>query len=119
MISKTQISKRTKRKTNPELVETIELAKKNNHLELAKRLSGPTRLQAKINLEELSKLKEEKVLIVGKILGDGEIKKKIKVAALSFSKSAKEKLKKAGCQIFTIKQAIEKNNKLDGVEIIK
>lgn len=119
MISKTQISKRIKKKTNPELVETIELAKKNNLLDLAKKLSGPTRKQVKINLEDLSKLKEEKILVVGKVLSKGEINKKIKIAGLGFSEQAKEKLKKAGCKIFTVKQAIEKNKKLEGVKVIK
>ncbi len=118
MISKTQISKRVKRKTNPELVGTIELARKNNLLELGKRLSGPKRFYKKVNLGDLDKLKEEKILVVGKVLGDGEIKKKIKIAALGFSDSAKEKLKKADCKILTIKQAIEKNPKLEGVKII-
>ena len=117
MISKTQISKRVKKKTNPELVETIELAKKNNLLELAKKLSSPKKFYKKINLDKINKLKEEKVLVVGKVLGDGEINKKIKIAALSFSDSAKEKLKKNGCAILTIKQAIEKNPKLEGVKI--
>jgi len=118
-ITKTQISKRVKKKTNPELVETIRLCRKNNLLELGKRLSGPTRKQAKINLDELNKLKQEKVLIVGKVLSKGEINKKMKIAALGFSEKAREKLEKAGCKIFTIKQAIEKNPKLDGVEIIE
>jgi len=118
MISKTQISKRIKKKTNPELVKTIELAKKNNLLELAKKLSGPTRKQVKINIENLSKLKEEKVLVVGKVLSKGEINKKIKIAALGFSEQAKEKLKKADCKMLTIKQAIEKNPKLEGVKVI-
>ena len=118
MISKTKISKRAKRKTNPELVETIELAKKNNLLELGKKLSGPTRLQKKINLDKLNKLKENKVIIVGKVLGNGEINKKISVSALGFSEQARNKLKKAGCEIFTIKQAIEKNKKLEGVKVI-
>ena len=117
-ITKTQISKRVKKKTNPELVETIELAKKNNLLNLGKKLSGPKRFYKKINLDKLDKLKENKVMVVGKVLGDGEIKKKISVSALSFSESAKEKLKKAGCRVFTIKQAIEKNKKLEGVKII-
>ncbi len=118
-ISKTQISKRIKRKTNPELVETIELAKKNNLLDLAKKLSGPTRKQVKINLENLNKSKESKFLVVGKVLSKGEINKKIKVAALGFSEQAKEKLKKADCKMLTIKQAIEKNPKLDDVKILK
>ena len=129
MISKTQISKRVKRKTNPELVETIELAKKNNLLDLGKKLSGPTRKQVKINLEDLSRLlekdgdkkgtKESKFLVVGKVLGKGEINKKIKIAALGFSEQAKEKLKKADCKMLTIKQAIEKNPKLEGVKVVK
>lgn len=118
MISKTKIHKRMQRKRNPELVNTILLAKKNNLLELAKRLSAPTRKQSSINLEELNKLKEDKVIVVGKVLGSGEIKKKTSIAALGFSKQAKEKLKKAGCEVKTIKQEIEKNSKLTGVKIL-
>ena len=87
-ISKTQINKRKKRKTNLELVETIELARKNNLLELGKRLSGPKRLYKKINLNALNKLKEEKVIVVGKVLSKGEVNKKMKVAALGFSADA-------------------------------
>jgi len=118
MISKTQISQRLKRKTNSELVETIKLATKNNLLELAKRLSGPARFQTKVNLDELDKLKEDSILVAGKVLGNGDINKKISIAALGFSGSAIEKLKKKGCEIKTIKQEIEKNKKLEGVKII-
>ena len=63
-------------------------------------------------------MKENKVLIVGKILGSGEIDKKISVSALGFSKKAEEKLKKAWCDFKLIKQEIEKNPKLKGVKII-
>ncbi len=118
MISKTQISKRLKRKTNKELVETIELTKKNNLLNLGKKLSGPTRLQSKINLEDLNKLKENEIIVAGKVLGKGEIKRKISISALNFSESAKKKLKKAGCEILTIKEKIEKNKNLGGVKIL-
>jgi len=118
MISKTQISKRTLKKKNPEIVETIELAKKKGLLDLAKRLSGPKRLYSKINLSELEKVKEDKILVVGKVLGQGEIDRKIKVSALGFSEQAKDKLKKAECEVKTIKQEIEKNPKLEGVKII-
>ncbi len=118
MISKTKINKRQKRKTNQELVETIELAKKNNLLDLAKKLSGPTRLQRKVNLENLNKLKEEKILVVGKVLGSGQIERKISIAALGFSKSALKKLKKKGCETKIIKQEIVENKKLEGVKIL-
>jgi len=118
MISKTQIEKRKNRKTNPELVETIELAKKNNLLDLAKKLSGPTRLQKRINIDELDRLEENNMIVVGKILGQGEINKKISISALGFSEQALDKLKKAKCEIKTIKQEIKDNPKLKGVKII-
>jgi len=118
MISKNQINKRIKRKTNPELVETIELAKKNKHLELAKKLSGPTRLQSKINLEQLDKLDSKKIIVVGSVLGQGEISKRIEIAALRFSEQAKEKLKNAKIEIKTIKQELKSNKKLEGVRVI-
>jgi len=118
MLSKTQINKRIKKKTNPELVETIKLAKKNNLLELARKLSGPSRKQKKINLEDLNKIKEDKILVVGKVLSKGQINKKVKISALSFSEKAKEKLEEKGCEIKTIKQEIGKNKSLEGVKII-
>lgn len=115
-ISKTKISKRMKRKTNSELAETILLAKKNNLLEIAKMLSGPTRKRISLNLEEIDKEAKgnETIIVPGKVLGQGKINKKIKIIALSFSSSAEEKLKKAGCQAVTIKEEIEKNKKLEG-----
>ena len=97
------------RKTNPELVETILLAKKNNQLELAKKLSSSTKTQSKINLDDLNKLKESKIIVVGKVLGKGEIEKKIEIAAISFSESAENKLKKSGSKIMIIKEAIKNN----------
>jgi large subunit ribosomal protein L18e len=118
MISKTNINKRLQKKTNSELVKTIILVKKNNHLELAKKLSGPTKKQIKLNLEEIKNLKDKKIMVPGKILGQGEANKNISISALSFSKQAKEKLEKAGCEINLISEEIEKNPKLGGVKII-
>lgn len=117
MISKTQIFKRTEKKTNPEIVETIELAKKNNLLDLAKKLSSPKRNYTAINLDELGEIGDS-ILVVGKVLGNGNIKRKIKVSALFYSRSALEKLKKADCEVNTIKQELENNPKLKDVNII-
>ena len=118
MISKTKIQRKTKKKTNPELVKTILLAKKNNHLKLANKLSGPTRQQVRVNLNELDEIKENSILVPGKILGEGEINKKITISALGFSEQARNKLKKAGCEIKTIRQEIESNPDLKGVKVI-
>jgi ribosomal protein L18E len=118
MISKTKISKRTLRKRNPEIVETIELAKKNGLLDLGKKLSGSRSNYVNINLDSINHMEDGEILIVGKVLGSGEISKKKRVCALSFSEQAREKLKKAGCEFKTIKQEIEKNKDLKGVKII-
>lgn len=118
MISKTEISKRNKRKRNPEIVETIQLAKKNGLMDLAKRLSSPRKNYSNVNLGDLEKIREDEILVIGKVLGSGEIKKKIRVAALSFSEQARKKLEKAGCEIKSIKNAIENDNKLNGIKVI-
>jgi large subunit ribosomal protein L18e len=118
MLSKTQIDKRTKRKRNPLLVRTIDLAKKQNLLELAKRLSGPSSSYTKINLDGLNSIKEEKVIVVGKVLGQGEVERKMSVIALGFSKQAREKLKKAGCETKELLKEIEDNPKLEGVKLL-
>ena len=112
-ISKTRIRKRIKRKTNPELVETLFLANKNNFMEVAKVLSGPTRRFQKIDLERLeSEVKDGEIIFVpGKVLGGGKIKKKIKVYALGFSKQAEEGLKNAGCVFGELKDGIKKKLK--------
>ena len=43
----------------------------------------------------------------------------MKVVALNFSEKAKEKLKKAGCEVRTIMEEIEKNKEAKGVKILK
>ena len=118
MISKTQIDKRLKKKRNPEIVETILLAKKYGLLDLGKMLSAPASQYTKINLDGLSEVKGDKIMVVGKVLGQGEVDRKIRVSALGFSEQAREKLKKAGCEVKSIKDEIEGNKKLEGVEIL-
>ncbi len=117
-ISKTEIRKRTEKKRNPEVVESINLARKHNLLDLAKRLSAPISQQTKINLEGLNHIKEDKILVVGKVLGEGNLHKKVKIVALGFSESAKIKLKKSGSEFMSIKSELEKNHKLEGFKVI-
>lgn len=103
-----------KRKTNTEIAEAIFIAKKNNLNELATAISKPTRQQVKVNILDLNKVKEETIIVPGKVLSLGEPEKKVKVYALSFSEKAMEKLKAKGCEVKTILEALKENSKLKG-----
>jgi len=122
MVSKTKIEKKLKRKTNPELVETIIKAKKNSKwLEVSHLISGPARKQISLNLDEIDRQvgDGEVAVVAGKVLGVGEVTKKFKLVALSFSQSAVEKLKKAGVEIKTIGEEIKSNPDAKGVKVLK
>jgi len=121
MKSKTKIDKQLKRKRNPELAETIIKAKKHkNWLEIASKLASPRRRKVSINLEKIEKETKEgdTVVIPGKVLGDGEISKKIRVVALSFSDRAEKKLKTKKCEVVSILEEIRANPKGEGIKIL-
>ncbi len=117
--SKTKIEEQLRKKTNPELVKTIILAKKNTAwIEVATRLTSPTKIRKNVNLSQLNNSQGEILVVPGKVLGDGEITKKIKVVALGFSRTAEEKLKKAGCLTKLIIDEIQENKNAKGVVIL-
>jgi len=121
MLSRTKIKSRLSNKTNPELQETIALALKNKAWHnLAKKLSSPTRSHKAINLDELNeKVKNnDTAVIAGKVLSKGELTKKVTIAALAFSQTAKEKLEKAKIPTMALKEQIEKNKEAKGVIVI-
>ena len=122
MKTKTQIETQLRRKTNPELVKTIiEAKKKENWLEIAGILSSPRVKKIDVNLDRINKeAKEgETIVVPGKVLSEGEISKKVKVAAFSFSEKAKEKILKAKGETLTIMEEIKKNPEAKNVRIIK
>lgn len=120
MKSKTKIENQLEKKTNPELVETVVLAKKNPAwMTVAHIMTGPRRKLKNYNIGEIDKLKESTIVVSGKVLGSGEITKKKKIIAFSFSNEAKEKLKKAGCEFSLIKDEIKKNKNAKEVYFLK
>ena len=122
MKTKTYIEKQTKRKTNPELIETIRLAKKHTKWqEVAGVLSSSRKMWKNANIEEIDKATKEGDVIVipGKVLSEGEINKKIRVVAFNFSERAKEKLLKSKCELLTIIEEIKKNPEAKGIKILK
>jgi large subunit ribosomal protein L18e len=122
MKSKTKIEEQLERKNNPELAKTIILAKKNSGwLEAARILSGPRKSRINLNLDEINKeAKEgEKVVVLGKVLSQGKIEKKIKIIALNFSERAKEKILKEHCEFSTILEEIKRNPNAEKLRFLK
>ena len=122
MKGKSLIEKQLKRKTNPELVETIIAAKKAKAWrEIAGLVSTPRKRHVSINLSEIDKkVKQGEVIVVpGKVLSQGEVSKKIKIAALSFSEKAREKLLKSGSEAISILKEIKSNPEAKGIKILK
>jgi len=120
--SKTQIEKQLERKSNPELVKTIiEAKKKKNWVEVAAMLSSPKARRISMNLSKINdESKEgEVVVIAGKVLSQGELNKKIKVVAFSFSAMAKEKISKAKGEALTILEEIKKNPEAKNTRFLK
>ena len=119
--TKTKIESQIRRKTNNELVETTIVAKKKvKWLEVASILSSPRRESIDLNLGQIDFLAKEGdvVVIPGKVLSQGEIKKKIRVVAYKFSEKAKEKLLKEKIQISSIMDEIKKNPEAKGVRVL-
>ena len=122
MKSKTTIEKELQRKTNALLVKTIISAKKNDKwLKVAEILSGPRRNIVNLNLKKIDEESKtgETIIVPGKVLSQGEITKKIKIAALSFSEKAKEKLLKSKSDILNILEEIKKNPEAKGIKILQ
>jgi large subunit ribosomal protein L18e len=122
MKTKSLIEKQLRRKTNPELVETVIAAKKAKAWrEIAGLISSSRKNQTSINLSEINKKTKQGDIIVipGKVLSQGELTKKIKIVALGFSEKAKEKLIKSGSEVISMIKEIKSNPNAKGIKILK
>ena len=121
-ISNTKLRKRIEKKNSPKVVETLMFAKKNKEWnDIAKIISSSRRKYSYINLKEIEEKTSagDTVVIPGKVLGKGNVSKKIRICALWFSESAREKLKENKGEIVTILEEIKKNPKAEGVKILR
>ena len=87
---------------------------------VARNLNRPTRNRYEVSLSRLDKntKSKETVVVPGAVLGPGEINKPVTVAALKFSKDAREKIEKAGGSCIGIEELMEKNPKGHKVRIM-
>ena len=119
--------KQINRKSNSELVKTVTELKKASRendaplwRSVAQRLEGPSRNWPSVNISKLEYKvnKNSKVLIPGKLLGSGNISKKMTVSAYSFSETAKSKVEAAGGKCVSYNDFIKTNPKGTDVVVI-
>jgi len=111
MKTKNRIEIQLRKKRNQELVDTIIAAKKSKEwLPVASLLTGSRRNKISINLKELDEnIEAGKMLVVpGKVLSVGELSKKTKIVALSFSGKAKEKIIKSEVKLLIYSMKLKK-----------
>ncbi len=102
--------------TNPLLRQAIvafERKGTNFHRRIAELLSRPSRKRVEVNLWKLNKLCKdgEKVVVPGVVLGTGNLHKKLVVYAWRFSKSAEEKIEKAGGEARRIEELLREEER--------
>jgi len=87
---------------------------------IATDLERPARQRRVVNLSRLNmNAVEGQILVVpGKLLGDGEIDKKVSVAAFAMSQSAKDKVLLAKGEVLSIEELLKKNPKASTLRIL-
>ena len=120
------MSKRTG-PTNPQLNTLIEMLEKSYYeskspiwRDVAEKLAKPSRQKVEVNLSEINEHAPDggAVVVPGVVLGEGELKKTVSIAAWRFSASAMEKIKKTKSKPITIEELMKMNPKGTGVSIL-
>jgi large subunit ribosomal protein L18e len=89
-------------------------------IKLADEMEKPRRSRAEVDLSKLNRVcnENEIVVIPGKLLSSGILKKPLRVAAASFSMTAVQKVQEAGGKVLTIEELIKDNPKGTNVKIV-
>jgi large subunit ribosomal protein L18e len=115
-------------KTNIELIDLINNLKKQSLDEKVKiwkdvaiRLEKPLKNFAAVNVSKIERYAKDEdiILIPGKVLGAGNLNKKLTVIAYRFSKEAKEKIEAIGGKTMSIKDALVENPKGSNIRIFR
>lgn len=87
---------------------------------LADFVEKPRRQRVVVNVGKLNRVANEGdvVVVPGKVLGGGELKKRVVVAAVSMSPSAIKKILEAGGEVLTIPELVKRAPKGSGVKIV-
>jgi len=88
--------------------------------DVADRLEKPRRTHAEVNLGRIERYArpEETVVVPGKVLGSGALRKEVTVAAVDFSGTAETKIQQVG-ETKRLEQALEDNPDGTDVRVIR
>ncbi|MFB6172542.1 MAG: 50S ribosomal protein L18e [Haloarculaceae archaeon] len=88
--------------------------------DVAERLEKPRRTHAEVNLGRIERYarEDETVIVPGKVLGSGALRKEVTVAAVDFSSTARAKIEQVG-DTMELEQAIEQNPDGANVRVIR
>lgn len=84
-------------------------------------VAAATKNRVEVNLSRISRVAREgqALFVPGKVLGAGNIDKKVVVGAFSFSASAKSKIEGAGGSALSVEQFMKKHPKGSGVKLVE
>jgi large subunit ribosomal protein L18e len=86
---------------------------------LYKMVSKPRRARVSVNIYKLERMSKEgeRVIIPGKVLSDGKLTHKVKIAALNYSAGAKKEITNSGSEMVTLESLLKEKAK-GGIRII-
>ncbi|MFC6835742.1 50S ribosomal protein L18e [Halomarina ordinaria] len=88
--------------------------------DVAERLEKPRRTHAEVNLGRIERYarEDETVIVPGKVLGSGALRKEVTIAAVDFSGTARTKISQVG-EAIDLEQALEQNPEGSNVRVIR
>jgi len=88
--------------------------------ESARLLASGTVMWPEVNVGRLARVGDATAVFVpGKVLGTGNIEKKLNVGAFSFSASARSKIEQAGGKTYSVEEFVKKYPGGSGVALVK
>jgi large subunit ribosomal protein L18e len=88
--------------------------------EAARYLSSGTVTWPEVNVGRLARIEHASAVFVpGKVLGTGNLEKKLNVGAFSFSASARSKIERAGGKAFSVEEFVKEYPEGSGVALVR
>ena len=103
------------------LIIELRKTKANVWRKVSEQLSKPRRNRPEVNLDKINRYAPNNSIVVvpGKVLGRGNLNKKVTITALSVSESAIQKISNSGSKFISLDKYLKKNPQGKGVLLMK